>query len=132
MNLPTLASLMHRDVHCVGMDDTVADVERHLVDGRLSWAPVRDLDGTLLGVLSATDLARFHADGRDPHAVRAWQLCTWKAITVPPDATLPEVAQAMIDRHVHHVVVGEGARVLGVVSALDLAAVVAREAAVPH
>lgn len=129
---PTISSLMHRDVHCVGMDDTVADVERHLVEGHLSWAPVRDLDGAVLGVLSASDLTRFHADGRDPRAVRAWQICTWQAITVRPDATIEEVARAMIDRHVHHVVVGEDAKVLGVVSALDLVKLLAGDTGVAH
>ena len=119
MTITAIASLMHRDVCCVGMDDTIAAVERRLTDEHLSWAPVQDADGSVPGVLSTADLARFHAEGRDAKVVHAWQLCTWQPISVDADASLQAVARTMVERHVHHVVIRERGGVAGVVSALD-------------
>lgn len=41
-------------------------------------------------------------------------------VSVPPDATLPEVARQMLERPVHRVFVLEGGELLGVISSLDL------------
>jgi CBS domain-containing protein len=120
-----ISSLMHREVQTFDMDTTIADVERALVERRLSWAPVRGDGGGILGVISAPDVARFHAEGRDAAASKAWQLCTYKPITARPDESLQDVARRMVDHHVHHVVVVEKGGVVGVVSALDIVRLVA-------
>ena len=78
-----------------------------------------DADRTAIGVVSGADLLKFHAQGRDPLAVPAWQLCSYKPISVGIDTPVHEVARLMVDRHVHHVVVTEGSSVVGVVSSLD-------------
>jgi len=114
-----IASFMHRDVHCAGIDDTVAAVERLLTDHRLSWVPVCDDMGPVLGVISTTDLLHFHAQARDALKERAWQLCTYKPITVDVDADLQEVAGLMVKHRIHHVVVTGDGTMQGVVSALD-------------
>jgi predicted transcriptional regulator len=118
MNQP-ISSLMQRAVHTVGMDDTVAEVETLFAAHDLSWAPVMDSDRTAIGVISSADLLKFHAQGRNPQAVAAWQLCSYKPIAVGIDVPVHEVARLMVDQHVHHVVVTEGAAVAGVVSSLD-------------
>jgi CBS domain-containing protein len=109
---------MERRVWSVGMDDSVAEVERLFTEHKLSWAPV--LEGrTVLGVVSASDLLQFHAQGRDALATRAWQLCTYKPVMVGPEAPLGDVARQMVERRIHHVVVVEGDSVVGIVSSLD-------------
>lgn len=115
----TIASLMQRDVCRVDPDDTAQSVEAHMVAKGLSWVPVVDTGGVVLGVISSADLLRLHADGKSPAKVFAWQLCTYKPITVRPDATLSEVARLMVESGIHHVVVTEGADIRGVVSSLD-------------
>lgn len=115
----TVSSMMSRDLCVVDMDDTLASVEQRLTDKHLSWAPVMQERGAILGVISAADLLRFHAEGGDPQAVRAWQMCTFKPISVPASADLREVAQTMADRGIHHVVVTEHGAVVGVLSSLD-------------
>jgi CBS domain-containing protein len=120
---------MHRNVSTVDMDATIAEVERELVERRLSWVPVRGEGGGILGVISAPDVARFHAEGRDSTTSRAWQLCTYKPITARPDESLRDVARKMVDYHVHHVVICEEGGVVGVVSALDFVRLVASGAA---
>ena len=81
--------------------------------------PVVESNGVVLGVISASDLLRFHADKKDPSKVCAWQLCTYKPITVLPEATVSEVARLMVEKSIHHVVVTEGAGIQGTVSSLD-------------
>jgi CBS domain-containing protein len=115
-----VSSLMQRRVRTIGMDDTVAEVEGLFVRERLSWAPVTDSDsGQVVGVISATDLLRFHATRRDIAAIKAWQLCTYKPITVAPDTTLEELARLMVALGIHHVVVKDAEEIVGVVSSLD-------------
>lgn len=115
----TIASLMHREVTRVGPDDTLQSVEAKLVAQGLSWVPVVNATGVVMGVISHTDLMRAHAEGKTPPKVSAWQLCTYKPVTVRPDATLAEVARLMTEGHIHHVVVAEGQEIQGVVSSLD-------------
>jgi len=115
----TVSSMMCRDVCFVGMDDTLAAVEKRLADRHLSWVPVLEDSGAILGVISAADLLRLHAGGGDAEGVRAWQMCTYKPISVGPDADLADVAQSMVDRGIHHVVVTDAGAVVGVLSALD-------------
>ena len=115
----SISSLMERRVWSVGLDDTVQSIEAQMAAKGVSWVPVRESSGVILGVISASDLLRFHADKKDPSKVCAWQLCTYKPITVRPDATVSEVARLIVEKSIHHVVVTEGADIQGVVSSLD-------------
>jgi CBS domain-containing protein len=119
MNQP-ISTLMTRPAHCVDIDDSIAAVERRMVDARVSWVPVRDKSGPVIGVISSTDLLQFHAQERDPARVFAWQMCTQEPLAVGRDATIGEVARQMSERGAHHVVVidDKGAPE-GVVSSLD-------------
>lgn len=122
----TIALLMQTHVQTVAMDDTVAQVEALLAAERRSWVPVTEGNGTVIGVISASDVLQFHAQQRDAHAVYAWQLCTYKPVVVEPQAALADVAAQMVERHIHHVVVAEGGQLRGVVSSLDFVARFAR------
>ncbi len=115
----TISSLMHREVIQVGPDDTLQAVEAKMSAHALSWVPVIDTGGVVLGVISSADLLRLHADGRSPAKVCAWQLCTYKPITVHPDDKISEVARVMVESGIHHVVVAENGEIRGVVSSLD-------------
>lgn len=114
----TIASLMNRQVHTAGPDDTLQDVQARMVAHGLNWVPVVD-QGNVLGVISSADLLRQHAGGSASPKVSAWQLCTYKPVTVRPDTPLSEVARLMIESNIHHVVVAEDNNIQGVVSSLD-------------
>jgi len=114
-----VSSLMQRQVRTIDMDDTVAKVESMFARERLSWAPVTDSAGHVIGVISAADLLRFHATRQDAAPIKAWQLCTYKPITVAPNITLEELARLMIEQGIHHVVVKDAEEIVGVVSSLD-------------
>lgn len=118
MNAP-ISSLMNRQVHVIDMDDTVAQVEALFAREGIGWAPVVEGKRAMLGVISAADLMQFHARQQDPNTVKAWQLCTYKPITVPQDVLASDVARVMVERNIHHVVVIDSTGIAGVVSSMD-------------
>jgi predicted transcriptional regulator len=116
---PTISSLMQRKVWSVDIDASIAEVERLFAERRLSWAPVLESKRTAIGVISAADLTQFNAQARDPESVRAWQLCTYKPISVGPETPIGEVARLMVEHHIHHVIVSDCSGIVGVVSSMD-------------
>lgn len=114
-----ISTLMTQRVWSVDMDDTVVKVEELLSRNALSWAPVLEAGRQIVGVISAADLLQFHAQGRDPGSVLAWQLCTYKPISVDHTTPAEEVARAMVAQRIHHVVVMRNGEITGVVSSLD-------------
>lgn len=114
-----ISSLMQREVFSVGPDDTMQAVEAQMVARGLSWVPVADPNGVMLGVISSVDLLRLQVEGKEAAKICAWQICTYKPITVRPDTPVSEVARLMVETNVHHVVVTEGADIKGVVSSFD-------------
>jgi signal-transduction protein with cAMP-binding, CBS, and nucleotidyltransferase domain len=110
---------MQRQVRVVKMEQTVEQVQAYFVDERLSWAPVVEPQGEIIGVVSGEDLVRFQTRGGNAHAAPVWQLCTYRPISVDADTPIDQVARQMVARHIHHVVVTEQGRVAGVVSSMD-------------
>lgn len=110
---------MHRIVIPVSMDDTVDAVEALMKLRRVSSAPVYDIDGAILGIITVTDLVKLHAMGKDPKTVKAWEICTYRPVEVTPDTSIGEVAELMLTHKVHHVVVMENELMQGIVSSLD-------------
>ncbi len=115
-----ISLLMSRQVWSIGFEDSVQNIESLFNSKGLAWAPVLEPGGAIVGVLSAADLVRFHATGKDAATVQAWQLCSYKPFTVPPDTPAETVARWMIERDIHHVVVARNGGLEGVVSTLDL------------
>ena len=103
----------------MGMDDTIEKVENELKSHKLSSVPVVDSKGNIFGIISSPDIVLFHAARKNPKAVRAWDMCTYKPIQVGPDASIDEVARQMVTHRVHHVLVTEHGSVIGIVSSLD-------------
>jgi signal-transduction protein with cAMP-binding, CBS, and nucleotidyltransferase domain len=114
-----ISSLMTSPVWSVGMDDTVQTVEALMTEHGLSWAPVVEPPGVLVGVIALSDLMQFHHRDADPAGVSMWQVCSYKPISVPADTSVTEVARLMLAHKIHHVVVTEHGGMVGVVSALD-------------
>ena len=119
MNAQPISSLMSARTWTIGLDDPVQAVEAFLADKSLSWAPVVGANGVVLGVISSADILQFHAQKGDAGKVLAWQLCTYKPISVSPDTPIASVAKAMVDNRIHHVVVVDQGSICGVVSSLD-------------
>lgn len=119
MNTP-ISSLMTSPVWSVDMDATVEAIEALMARESLSWVPVTEPNGAAVGVVSQSDLLQFNLHRKkDAASVPAWQICTYKPISVSADTSVADVARLMLERRIHHVVVTRDGIMVGVVSALD-------------
>jgi len=118
MNNP-ISQMMTKSAWTVDTEQTVETVQ-HLLNLRgLSSVPVADSKGAVFGIISAADLLLFHSEGKNPKAIKAWEICTRKPIEVGPATPIGEVARLMVENKIHHVVVTENGKVQGIVSSLD-------------
>ncbi len=149
----TARDLMSHEVITISEEMSLAAAARLLSRGNVSGAPVVDGAGVCVGVISATDFLVL-ADRTCPVVAgpctapmcvcSEWQVMdpaelppdevrdhmTADPVTVGPDSPVSEVARAMLDAHIHRVIVVDTwRRPVGVVSSTDLIAAVARDEA---
>ncbi len=116
---------MTRDPIVLRDDDPVAVAAKVLDEAHISGAPVVDARGSLVGVLSRTDLLHARATERLWErwpGLRVRHLMHWPAITVLATLSLDEAAALMEREHVHRLVVVEPGRdrPVGILSTTDL------------
>lgn len=133
----TVADVMTREVVTVPTDASFKTVARTLSDHHISAVPVTSPDGTVVGVVSETDLLpkeQFRAARPLPWYLRWWrhrargkaaaltagQLMTRPAVTVEGGSTLDEAARLMLARDITRLVVTDGEVLTGIVSRSDL------------
>jgi CBS domain-containing protein len=112
-----------------------ADVPLHtaamlLHDLQLSGAPVVDVDGELIGVISQRELLDRllipALAAQEPRAIRRWwsrsvgDVCAQPARCTTPDASVADAADAMLRHDVGRLVVVDGSRVVGMITQRDL------------
>ena len=142
--------LMNEEVLTVPVDWTARQLAEFLTDNEISGAPVEDGDGRLVGVVSVTDIALAAAQGAQlapdrsnpAFYVRGWEesvdpedmrglhlerenflvreIMTPAVYSVPEDTPVSEIAETMIDSHIHRVLVTRGEQVVGIVTSSDL------------
>jgi CBS domain-containing protein len=143
----TAQDLMSRDVVVVPVAMSLRSAAALLSRANVTGAPVVDAAGRCVGVLSATDFMHlaenfgqparpmppgYCADWQVPtpenlpgEAVAAYM--TADPVTVPPDASLRELARIMLDAHIHRViVVSPDDRPIGIITGTDILAALAR------
>jgi CBS domain-containing protein len=148
----TAKDLMTTPVMTIPQETSLREAARLLSGFHVSGAPVVDGEGRCLGVLSSSDFVAWAGtEGETPSTEREvtcfiapWgemidieecaeneirRYMTRSPITVAPTASVGEVAQVMVDAHIHRVlVVVEQERPLGVVTSTDILTAVARAA----
>jgi CBS domain-containing protein len=137
---------MSREVESVPREMSLRAAAHLLSQAHISGAPVVDAQGKCVGVLSATDFVRWAVDA-EPMAVSpgcmhsAWPVVdfdtipveevsaymTADPIVVPPHTKISDLAQMLLDAHIHRIiVVDQRQRPIGIVSATDIVAAVAQ------
>lgn len=115
----TMNELVGDAVASVEPGATLHEVADVLCDGGYGAVVVGDGERPD-GLLSERDLVRALSERRDPSTTTAAELATTELRWVSPDATLGEVAGEMMNSWVRHLLVGEGGRLVGIVSARDV------------
>jgi CBS domain-containing protein len=121
MDHQPISSLIDSDtIVSVDEDHTMDMVQSILRIHNLTYVPVLDAHGHIFGIITARDMLNFHASRKSPKAVRAWEVCTHKTIQVSPHKPVQEVAQLMVEHHIHHVLVSDQGMLKGVISSFDI------------
>src|SRR5262245_58382483 len=114
------SDVMVKDVITVTESMPLKDVARMFVEKKITGAPVVNIEGELVGVISETDIIR------KTTSIGAWspstvgQIMTKPAVTVSPDETLQRVCEMLFNRRIHRVVVAEGTRIKGILTTMDI------------
>jgi CBS domain-containing protein len=110
----------------VAVDAPIEEAERLILDHGISGLPVVDQGGALVGVVSQTDFMHLaNPDVRSlihhkASGIRTGEVMSRPPVTVLLSTPLVEAARKMVDERVHRVVVvDDGQRPLGVLSAMD-------------
>ncbi len=115
---------MSTPIRSVTVDATTVDVDRLLEQHAISAAGVVTADGSLVGVVSRTDLLQSAsgAPGQtfDIPALPVGELMTKDPILVDHEASLETVANLFIKNRIHRVFVERDGAAVGVVSTRDL------------
>ncbi len=112
------------DVYSIDPDATVLDALKRLEEKNVGALLVMKGD-RLVGIFSERDYARrmiLHGRSSKETAVR--EVMTSQVFTISPDATAGECMVHMTDRHIRHLPVLEGGRIVGVISIGDVVRVV--------
>jgi CBS domain-containing protein len=130
-------------VIAVRADARFKEMAATLCSSRISAFPVVDSDNTVIGVVSEADLLANPADQDGPQGwlddvmrhrehekaagLTAGELMTSPAVTIGPDAAVPEAARLMYERRVKRLpVVNASGHLIGIVSRVDVLAVFSR------
>jgi CBS domain-containing protein len=144
---PVAADIMTKPVICVMKDADLRDLAKVFLAKGITGAPVIDKDGDICGVVSQTDLLFYQltrddelvmpsdfyqtarVEGRgiakgfqieDVNTATVEEVMTPVVHAVVASTPVADIAKMMTRRHIHRVIVREGMKVAGIISALDV------------
>lgn len=119
---------MTKDVIALDIEDPVRRASELLMDKGLQLLPVRR-QGKLVGVVTRCDLKRLTGK-TDPELcltspgmseLKAKDIMTREPITIPPDYTIEEAAEVIVERHIPGCpVLDQEGRIVGVITKADI------------
>ncbi|MFG2823324.1 HPP family protein [Kitasatospora sp. NPDC048365] len=122
---PPVSAFMRRPAVAVTLDTDFATLVAAVTASRYGVLPVVGRDGTVVGVVAASDLLTAYAAAagpdRPPALVRARDLMTAPAVTVTEDRPARDALRTALRAAVHHLpVVDADGRPVGLLSPYDL------------
>lgn len=104
----------------IGPGHTLREAARLMADRRVGAAVVLDPDGAGPGILTERDVLIAIGGGKDPDTERVCDHLTSDIVFAAPDWSLEEAASAMVKGSFRHLVVTDGAEIVGVLSVRDV------------
>ena len=136
--------IMRKRVITVTQDMSVRELAKLFIEKGITGAPVVDGSGSLLGVVSQTDLARqessaspetevpayyhhgerpFHPVGfqiENPDVTSVKDIMTPAVLSAGEETPVEELAEAMLGRHIHRIVITRHGKLCGIVTSMDM------------
>jgi CBS domain-containing protein len=119
LGLTPVSVLIAAPIAKVPPDATLFEVADALRAASVGALVVSDGRGAA-GVVSERDIVGALAERRDPATTRARDVASTTLVWCDAEATIAQVAEEMMERYVRHVLVEDGGRLVGIVSARDL------------
>lgn len=141
----TAGDIMTTDIHTINQDAEIKQLAKEFVEHNVNAMPVVDDAGTLVGMVTQTDLVeqdkplhiptvislfdwviylespkKFSDEVRKVTARKVGEICSRDVITCSPDDAVATVASLMVDNKVHLVPVVVEGQMIGVVGRLDI------------
>lgn len=107
--------IMMSGVVTVQVGQSARQAQHLMQKHRVHALPVMGKEGELLGIVTSTDLIGEH----DPDSIMA-RFMTKDLIAVGPEASIEAAAGLMRENEVHHLVVVEDGKLVGMLSTFDL------------
>jgi CBS domain-containing protein len=104
----------------IGPAHSLREAARMMASRHVGAAVVSDPDHAGVGILTERDILNAIAAGEDPDAEMAGQHCTQDVVFASREWTLEDAATAMVRGGFRHLVVVEGAQVVGLLSMRDI------------
>lgn len=129
----TARDVMSTKLITVTPSTSVMEFARICAEDGISGAPVVQVDGTLVGIVSKTDIVN-HMLETDPRFGTVEDGPSWaeqrevqdimqeEVLTVVPDTPAGEIAERMAEDRIHRVLVLENDTLVGIVTSIDLLA----------
>ena len=130
----TAKDIMTTELITVTPSTPLSEFARICAEDSISGAPVVEVDGRLVGVVSRTDLVRRMLEDGGAHGTQGElqlpdrdmrqvdDIMEAEVVTVPPTAPVKDIAVQMVENRIHRVVVIEDDKPAGIVTSLDVLA----------
>ena len=121
MKLAALVQGSIDDIHKIRADASIAEAAEVLTEYHIGALMVADENGEIVGILSERDIVRaMGPHGADLQNVAVSELMTREIIQCSANDTVNEVLAMMNDRHIRHLPVLDGDKLVGFISIRDL------------
>jgi CBS domain-containing protein len=133
----TVDELMSHSPESLSYDQTIGEATRFLLEERIHGAPVVGRDGSVLGVLSATDVLKaiseklFNTHSCEVEKIRELRqtgiglVVTPGAIICSPKTSVAQACKLMAEEKVHRLVVTSDGVPIGIFSSSDMVSAIA-------
>lgn len=141
----TASDIMTTQIHTVHQDTEIADLAKLFVEHKVNAMPVVDDNGSLVGMVTQTDLVeqdkplhiptvislfdwviylespkKFSEEVRKVTARKVGEICATDVVTCTSETPVSTVASLMVDNKVHLIPVVTDGQMVGVVARLDV------------